>query len=118
MQKQIILFNKTILNNFHNFISNKLIICDDKDPPWMTDETKALIKKENWLYQRQRISGNLDDHMLNAITPDILNAVTFSKFKYHDRLTKNLNNIKIAAKTYGFTNGSKIPLILLLSVGN
>ena len=64
------LLNKTILNIFHNFIPNKLIICDDKDPPWMNDEIGTLIKSKNLLYQRQRRSGNLDYNMLNAITRD------------------------------------------------
>ena len=27
-------FNKTILNIFHNYIPNKTILCNDKDPPW------------------------------------------------------------------------------------
>ena len=34
------LFNKTLLNIFHNFIPNKIIVCDDRDPPWMNDEIK------------------------------------------------------------------------------
>ena len=46
-----------------------------------------------------------------------------SKFKYHDPLAKKLNNPKIEGKTYWsiletFVNGSKIPLIPPLSVGN
>ena len=40
------LFNKTLLNIFHNFIPNKIILCDDKDPPWMNDEIKNLIKRK------------------------------------------------------------------------
>ena len=30
---QLYLFNKTMLNIFHNLIPNKNIICNDKDPP-------------------------------------------------------------------------------------
>ena len=46
-----------------------------------------------------------------------------SKFKYHDPLAKKLDNPKIEGKTYWsiletFVNGSKIPLIPPLSVGN
>ena len=43
MHEQVKLFNKTLLNIFHNFISNKFILCDDKDP-WMNYEIKKLIK--------------------------------------------------------------------------
>ena len=31
---QVCLFNKAILNIFHNFIFNKTITCGDKEPPW------------------------------------------------------------------------------------
>ena len=46
VHEQVILFNKTVFNSFHNFIPNKLIR-DDKDPPWMNGEIKILIKKKN-----------------------------------------------------------------------
>ena len=45
-------------NIFHNFIPNKLIICDDKDPLSKNDGIKILIKRKNRLYLRQRKSGN------------------------------------------------------------
>ena len=57
------------------------------------------------------------------LTTDLSNAVNSSKFKYHDHLTKKLNNSKTADKTYcpilkTFVDGSKIHLIPPLSVGN
>ena len=123
MHEQVELFNKTLLNIFHNFIPNKIILCDDKDPPWMNDKIKNLIKRKNWLFQCQRKSGNLDYASLNSITQDISNAVNSSKLKYHERLALNLNDPKTAPKTYWkilktFVNGTKIPLIHPLLVGN
>ena len=100
MHEQVVLFNKTILNIFHNFIPNKLIICYDKDTSWTNDKIKILIKKKNWLHQGQRRTGNSDCNMLNAFTTDISNAANSSKFKYHEHLAKKLNNPKTAAKTY------------------
>ena len=94
VHEQVELFNKTLLNIFHNFIPNKIILCDDKDPPWMNGEIKNLIKRKNWLFQCQRKSGNLDYASLNSITKDILNAVNSSKLKYHERLALNLNDLK------------------------
>ena len=43
---QVELFNKTLINIFHNFIPNKIILCDDKDTPRMNDEVKNLIKRK------------------------------------------------------------------------
>ena len=51
VHEQVELFNKTLLNIFHNFIPNKIIVCDDRDPPWMNDEIKKMIKRKNWLFQ-------------------------------------------------------------------
>ena len=44
VHEQVELFNKTLLNIFQNFIPNKIIVCDDRDPPWMDDEIKKMIK--------------------------------------------------------------------------
>ena len=123
VHEQVELFNKTLLNIFHNFIPNKIILCDDKDPPWMNGEIENLIKRKNWLFQCQRKSSNLDYASLNSITKDISNAVNSSKLKYHERLAFNLNDPKTAPKTYWkilktFVNGTKIPLIPPLLVGN
>ena len=71
VNEQVELFNKTLLNIFHNFIPNKIILCDDKDSPWMNGDIKNLIKRKNWLFQCQRKSGNLDYASLNSITQDI-----------------------------------------------
>ena len=31
---------------FENSIQHKIIICNDKDPPWMNKEIKALIEEK------------------------------------------------------------------------
>ena len=59
MHQQFILFKKT-LNIFRNFVPNKIIIGDVRDVFWMNDEIKAIIKKNNWLHQRQKKCGNLE----------------------------------------------------------
>ena len=35
-------FNKTILNIVSNFIPHEIIICDDRDPPWINTRIKSL----------------------------------------------------------------------------
>ena len=37
INEQVILCNQTILNIFHNFIPNKIILYDNRDHPWMND---------------------------------------------------------------------------------
>ena len=79
VHEQVELFNKMLLNIFQNFIPNKIILCDDKDPPWMNEEIKNFIKRKNWLFQCQRKSGNLDYPSFNSVTQDISNIVNSSK---------------------------------------
>ena len=123
VHEQVELFNKTLLNIFHNFIPNKIIVCDDRDPPWMNDEIKKMIKRKNWLFQSQRKSCKLDFTVLNLLTQDISDAITSSKLKHYEGLANKLNDPETAPKTYwkilkAFVNGTLIPMIPLLLVGN
>ena len=79
-------FNKMLLNIFQNLIPNKVIICDDKDPPCINDEIKKLIRRKTWLFQCQRKSHYLDYAILNSIAQFITNVINLSKLKYHERL--------------------------------
>ena len=99
-QEQVEIFNKPLLNIFHNFILNKIILCDDKGSPCINDIIRKLIKMESWLFWCQRNFGNLDYASFNAITEDISNGVNSSKLKYHERLALKLNDPKTAPKTY------------------
>ena len=55
---------KLLKNIFHNYIRNKFILCDNKDPPWINEEIKFDSQQKNPLYQRQKSS-------LNALALDI-----------------------------------------------
>ena len=46
---QVKLFNETLSNIFINFFPNKLIIVDDRDPPWVTKKIKILLKGKSKL---------------------------------------------------------------------
>ena len=51
VHQQVNIFNKTIINIFSNFIPNKLVTFDDKDPPWMTEKLKEKIKWKHKVYR-------------------------------------------------------------------
>ena len=40
---QVKLFNETLPNIFVNFVPNKLITVDDRDPPWATEKIKKFL---------------------------------------------------------------------------
>ena len=43
VNEQVSIFNNTITNIMSNFVPNEIIICDDRDPPWMKRHIKNLI---------------------------------------------------------------------------
>ena len=51
VHEQVELFNKTLLNIFHNFIPNKIIVCDGRDPPRMNDEIKKMITRKTGYFK-------------------------------------------------------------------
>ena len=58
------------MNVFYNYIPNKWITIDDKDPPWMNDETKNKINYRNTFYQQ------LKKYRINLTDPDVVNNLT------------------------------------------
>ena len=121
VHQQVEIYNKTLLKNFHNYIPNKFILCDD--PTWINEEIKTLIHRKNSLYQSQRKVGSINYTSLKALTLDVSNAISTSKLKYHERLANKLNDPKTAPKTYWaimetFVNSSKIPMVPPLPVDN
>ena len=38
--------NETLLNIFQNYIPNKKIKCDYRQPPWINDKTKSSLKQK------------------------------------------------------------------------
>ena len=49
VNKQVSVFNETIMNIFENFIPHKTITCNDKDHPWMKKQIKGLLRKTRFI---------------------------------------------------------------------
>ena len=45
--QQVNILNNTLMYIFSNFVPNKVITIDDRDPPWMTDTIKFKIQWQN-----------------------------------------------------------------------
>ena len=47
--KRVSILNETKINNLSNFVPNKLVTFDDRDPPWMNDciENKKKMETSN-----------------------------------------------------------------------
>ena len=49
--RQVAIFNETIINIFSNFVPNKLVKFNDCDPPWMNDFVKNKVKWKHQIYK-------------------------------------------------------------------
>ena len=66
---QVKLFNETLSNIFINFFPNKLIIVDDRDPPWVTKKIKILLKDKSKLcklYIKNGLKIGVYEKLLNT----------------------------------------------------
>ena len=88
-----------ILNIFQNFIPNKAISWDDKEPPWVNEEVRLLIKQKTLMFRTQRKYSDFDISILNKLSEDLLNAITNSKLAYFRRIASKLNDPNSAPKT-------------------
>ena len=44
---QVSIFEECVLNVFKNFVPNKYVVFDDKEPVWMDQSIEQLIKERN-----------------------------------------------------------------------
>ena len=51
VNEMVFLFNRTIKNILSNYIPHEIIICDDRDAPWINNRVKELINENNNIFQ-------------------------------------------------------------------
>ena len=113
------------MNIFSNFIPNKLVTFNDKDPPWMTPNLRNKINWKNGIYKEYIKNGKTNYHYLqlqNAIS-EVSVAISRGKDDYHSRLAQKLSDPSASSKTYWsilkrFFNGKKVPIIPPLLINN
>ena len=88
------------MNIFSNFIPNKYVNFNDKDPPWMTNYLKHKIHCKNSLYLKYLKHGkrNCDYIELQRSIEEVSEDISKSKEQYYDCLAKKLNNLKLIPK--------------------
>ena len=73
------------MNIFSNFVRNKYVTFNDRDPPWMNDFVKTKIKLKNQLYNAY-IKNGYKDNAYNMLQ-EVINKVSkiISKRKEEQR---------------------------------
>ena len=109
---------KLFLNVFRNYVPNKYITVDDKDPVWMNETIKSKMTAKNKLYKQCIKNGTFESDFVfvESLVNKINELISNVKNLYYVNLAKKLNNPLLQAKTYcsilkTFYNDKKIPLI-------
>ena len=130
VHEQVHFFTKTILNIFHNYIPNKTILCNDKDPPWFDNEIRKILTMKNKIFEQYIANGKsqTDYERLQLISNSLAETIRSSKEKFYCKLSTKLANPSTSSKIYWsilatywsktFVNGKKIPIILPLLVND
>ena len=114
VHEQVSSFNTTLMDIFSNYIPNKYITVDDKDPPQMTEAIKIKINLKKSLSRSKNVIG------LQNLAVEISELISIRKEEYYNNLWKKLNDPNTSVKTYwsiikSFYKSNRVPLIPPLS---
>ena len=90
IESQVMTLNETILNVFRNYVPNKYITIDDKDPVWMNEIIKSKIKTKNKLYKQYIKNGRFESDFvfIETLITEINDLITSTKELYCKNLAK------------------------------
>ena len=118
VDEKVELLNETLLNIFRNYIPNKKIKCDYRQPPWMTDDIKKSLKQRSKLtkYFYKNGQRNSDHVKVLQKSEECTNLISEAKKNYILKMTSKLEDSNTAPKTYWsilnrFLYNKKIPAI-------
>ena len=113
---QVLALNETILNVFQNYVANKYITIDNKDPVWMNEIIK--IKTKNLYFKQYIQNGRFESDFvfLEFLIIEINDLISSTKKLYYANLAKKQNNPLLEGKTYwsilkSLYNEKEIPII-------
>ena len=122
---QVSIFEECVLNIFKNFVPNKYVTFDKKEPVWMDQSIKQLIKERDSCYSKYQSQGHRveDLHIVTSLTDKINEQISNNRKSYFLNLSNQLNDKCLNPKKYwtllrSFYNGRKVPLIHPILKGN
>ena len=101
-----------------NYVPNKYITIDDKDPVWMNETIKNKMKVRNNLFKQYIQNGRFESDfiLIERLGNELSDLISQTKALYYENLARKLNNPLLQAKTYWsilktIYNDKKVPLI-------
>ena len=99
------LFTSKCLNILSQYICNKIITCDDRDPPWMTAALKSAIKRKRRVYNKYVKRGRKPDdwEYVRTVRNETSSRIIKAKDDYFSNLGKSLSDPMNGTKSYWTT---------------
>ena len=91
---QVSFFNKTFLNIISNFIPNAYIKVQPKDPPWINNDLRRMIKRQNRQYKCYVKNGCKDGDKIRVdnFRNECFEAINKAKSEYLRSMGAKLTN--------------------------
>ena len=105
VKKQVILFNKTVLNIIRNFIPHETVTFDDRDPPWITSCIKKIINNKNLAFKhfvnkKGFVNNTSNLERFSSLPNKLSSIIETSKQEYFSKTAEKLSDPIINSKTY------------------
>ena len=102
VNKKVDILNECLKNVFHNFIPNRIIKCNYRDLPWMTDVIKSQLKEWSYLTKTYYKYGKRksDFEKLIVKTNECQKIISAAKNKHITQKCEKLNYPITAPITY------------------
>ena len=101
----------------NNFIPNEIVTIDDRDPPWINNKIKSLIKNKNEYFKNCVKPNNSESiRHFEQMQDTLRTSIEISKQKYYFKFSRKLAVNKINPKCYwsilkSFLSNKKIPCV-------
>ena len=94
-----------VVRIFSEFIPNKTITYDNRDPPWMTPSLKSAIKRKHRVYNKYAKRGRKPDdwEYVRTIRNETSSKITQAKDEYFSSLGMKLSDPTHGTKSYWTT---------------
>ena len=95
-------FTEVLLNIISNYVPNKIAKVKPKEPPWISNHLKSMLKKQNRLYRNyKRHSFKSDDKIrMDQFNNECKPAVDHAKQSHLNKLGTKLSDPNISKKSY------------------
>ena len=99
----IIIFLKSVLNFFKSFVPNRHVVFDNKEPVWMNQSIKQLIKKRDSFFSKYQSQGRRDEdlHIVTSLTDKTNEQISNNRKSYFLDLPNQLNDKCLNPKNAG-----------------